>query len=195
MSTQGPVKPLGNRLAGTEFAAWGGFLRVHATLARALDAELQAAHRLPLTDFEVLLWLANSPEQRLRLSELASSVLLSLSGVSRLVTRLAQQGLVRREPCPEDRRGAYVVLTDAGLSRMREARATHVAGIRARFLRHFSAPDLEVLASFWARLLPEEPVPEPTPAERGVGVPIGTDSEPHEGKEIDHGDIAACDQG
>jgi DNA-binding Lrp family transcriptional regulator len=94
------------------------------------------------------------------MSELAESVLLSLSGVSRLVERLERRGLVTREPCPEDRRGAFAVLTSDGLALVRQARATHWAGIRERFLRHFSGEDLEQLATYWARVLEEDPLLE-----------------------------------
>lgn len=107
-------------LSAGEFAAWGGFLRVHATVVRALDAELRAAHQLPLTEFEVLLWLSHRPEHRMRMAELADSVLLSLSGMSRLVERLERRGYVQRETSPEDRRGAYAVLTHEGLVLVRE---------------------------------------------------------------------------
>lgn len=149
-------------LSAAEFAAWGGFLRVHATLVRALDAELRAAHQLPLTEFEVLLWLSHRPEHRMRMAELADSVLLSLSGMSRLVERLERRGYVQRETSPEDRRGAYAVLTQEGLALVREARGTHWAGIRERFLRHFTDEELEGLAIYWSRLLGEETLGERT---------------------------------
>jgi DNA-binding MarR family transcriptional regulator len=150
-----------------EFAAWGGFLRAHAALRRVLDRELQEAHQLPLTEFEVLLWLANRPDGRMRMAEVASSMLLSQGGTTRLVERLERQGLVRREPCAEDRRGAYAVLTDAGRTRVRAARRTHVAGVRAHFLRHFAPEDLTQLAAFWTRILDDQPAGAPGCADAG----------------------------
>jgi len=137
-----------------EFAAWGGFLRAHAELVRSLDRELEAAHGLPLTQYEVLLHLAAAPERRLRMSELARSVLLSQSGVTRLVDRLEAQSLVVRAPCAEDRRVLWAQLTDEGEKRLEEARPTHLAGIRARFVDHFDDDELRVLASAWERLRP-----------------------------------------
>jgi DNA-binding MarR family transcriptional regulator len=144
------VKQLNER----ELAAWRGFLRVHASLVRDLDRELEEAHGLPLTHYEVLLYLANAPDNRLRMSDLASSVLLSQSGVTRLVDRLERAGHVARMPCPEDRRVLWARLTDAGRARLEEARPTHLAGIRARFLAHFDDAELEELAAGWERVQP-----------------------------------------
>jgi DNA-binding MarR family transcriptional regulator len=144
------VKQLNRR----ELAAWRGFLRVHASLLHDLDRELEEAHGLPLTHYEVLLHLANAPDHRLRMSDLASSVLLSQSGVSRLVDRLERVGHVVRQPCSEDRRVLYAQLTDAGRTRLAEARPTHLAGVRARFLAHFDDAELDDLAEAWERLHP-----------------------------------------
>jgi DNA-binding MarR family transcriptional regulator len=144
------VKQLNER----ELAAWRGFLRVHASLVRDLDRELEEAHGLPLTHYEVLLYLANAPDNRLRMSDLASSVLLSQSGVTRLVDRLERAGHVARMPCPEDRRVLWAQLTDAGRARLEEARPTHLAGVRARFLAHFDDAELEELAAGWERVQP-----------------------------------------
>ena len=153
MIKQGVVKDGLERFAPGEGMAWGGFLRAHATLIRRLDAELQAVHGLPLLSYEVLLHLHWAPGRRMRMSDLAESVVLSLSGVSRLVDRLVQEGLVSREKACEDRRGNYAVLTESGLGRLREAHATHLAGVRRYFLRHFSEPELATLGNFWSRLL------------------------------------------
>lgn len=139
-------------LSTGEFALWAGFLHAHAALTRGLDADLRAAHGLPLSEFEVLLWLANQPCTRMRMAALADSVLLSPSGVSRAVERLERRGLVRRDRCGEDRRGAYAVLTDAGVGMVRAAGATHAAGIRRRFLDRLSAQERRVLAVVWQRL-------------------------------------------
>ena len=160
MTNRAPVKPPLEGISPAEFAAWSGFLRAHAALVRRLDAELQAAHRLPLTEFEVLLWLSNRPRRRMRMAEIAGSMLLSQGGTTRLIERLERQGLVRREPSPEDRRGAYAVLTEAGLALVRAARRTHLAGVRAHFLDHFSADELALLAAAWARLLADRPADE-----------------------------------
>jgi DNA-binding MarR family transcriptional regulator len=141
-------------LSALELAAWRGFLRVHAGVIRELDAELQAEHDLPLSSYEVLLFLADARRQRLRMAQLARSVLLSLSGVTRLVERLERQGLVKKEACVSDGRGVYAVLTEAGAERLAAARPTHLRGIRNRFISRFSADELRQLASQWDRLVP-----------------------------------------
>ena len=145
------------RLSPLELGAWAGFLRAHAGLVHELDRQLEAAHGLPLTQYEVLLYLEGAPERRLRMSELARSVLLSQSGVTRLVDRLQQRRLVVREPCPEDRRVLYARLTPGGARALAEARPTHLAGVRELFLRHFDDHELRALADGWERLLDQPP--------------------------------------
>ena len=142
------------QLSSLELGAWRGFLRVHAALMRELDRELELAHDLPLTHYEVLLHLDNAPDHRLRMSELASSVLLSQSGITRLVDRMEREALVERVPCPGDRRGLWAIITEAGRSRLAEARPTHLAGVRARFLERLSDEDLRVLGDAWERVQP-----------------------------------------
>lgn len=146
-----------NGLTDREFDAWGGFLRTHAMLVRELDAELAQAHGLPLSSYEVLLKLVNADDGRLRMSDLADAVWLSRSGVTRLVDRLERDGLVERRACPSDARGAFAVITDLGRQRFAEAQATHLAGVRARFLCHFDEEDQQALSGFWARLARPEP--------------------------------------
>ncbi|MGI8846318.1 MAG: MarR family winged helix-turn-helix transcriptional regulator, partial [Thermoleophilaceae bacterium] len=121
-------------------------------MSRALDAELAAAHGLPLSSYEVLLFLAHSPEGRMRMAELADSVLLSRSGLTRLVDRLEREGLVRRESCPGDARGLNAVITDAGRDRFDAARRTHLAGVRKRYLDRLTEGEQRFLGSIWDRL-------------------------------------------
>src|SRR5262245_22496254 len=137
-----------------ELAAWRGMLRVHAGLVKALDAELAGTHGLPLSSYEVLLFLADSPGGRLRMAELADAVLLSRSGLTRLVDRMEREGLIRREQCPNDARGWYAAITRTGLETFRSARETHLAGVRERFLAHFSRDELRGLAELWERVEP-----------------------------------------
>ena len=144
------IKQLNDR----ELAAWRGFLRLHAALVRELDRELEEAHGLPLTHYEVLIHLYLAPDNRLRMSDLASSVLLSQSGVTRLVDRLERAGHVVRHQCADDRRVLYAQLTDSGMARLMEARPTHLAGVRARFLAHFDDAELDELAAAWERVQP-----------------------------------------
>jgi DNA-binding MarR family transcriptional regulator len=151
MTTLPPVR---EELTEAELGAWRGMLRVHAALLRTLDAELDAAHELPLTSYDVLIYLQSAPGKRLRMAELADSVLLSRSGVTRLVDRLEREGLLVRDTCVDDGRGLYAVLTEQGERLLERARPTHLAGVRERFLRHFSEDELETLAGFWERVLP-----------------------------------------
>jgi DNA-binding MarR family transcriptional regulator len=129
-------------------------LRVHAALLHDLDADLSAAHGLSLRSYEVLLFLEDAPRKRLRMTDLSRSVLLSASGVSRLVDRLERKGYVARERCADDGRGYFAVLTAAGGAKLREARATHLAGVRRLFLERFDVADLVRLADYWERVLP-----------------------------------------
>lgn len=135
-----------------ELAAWRGFLRTHAGLVKELDADLEAQHQLPLTSYDVLTTLADQPQGRMRMRDLADAVVLSRSGLTRLVDRLQREGLLEREQCASDARGAYAVLTETGRARLREAQPLHRDGVRRRFLSRFSAEELRVLADFWERL-------------------------------------------
>jgi DNA-binding MarR family transcriptional regulator len=137
-----------------ELRAWRGMLRVHATLTKALDAELEAAHGLPLTSYEVLLHLDDAEGQRMRMSDLAATVILSRSGLTRLVDRLEREGLIARESCASDARGSFATLTAAGRRKLAAARTTHLAGVRAMFLNHFTPEEQELLGAAWERLLP-----------------------------------------
>jgi DNA-binding MarR family transcriptional regulator len=142
----------GHRLDPDELAAWRGMLRVHSDMTRVLDAELTERHGLPLTSYEVLLFLADSPDGRMRMSELADSVLLSRSGLTRLVDRLERDGLLERKPCEEDARGYFAAITDRGRTLFTEARRTHLAGVRERFLSRFSRDDLRTLGELWEKV-------------------------------------------
>ncbi len=143
-----------DRLDACELSAWRGLLRVHASMVKALDAQLEAEHGLPLSSYEVLLHLADADRCRMRMHDVASSVLLSRSGLTRLVDRLERDGYVERVSCSDDARGAFACLTDRGRAKLAEARATHLAGVRRLFLAHFSDGELETLSGFWSRLLP-----------------------------------------
>lgn len=135
-----------------EQRAWGGLLGMHGRLMREIDADLQARFRLSHAEFEVLLRLSWAPDHRLRIQDLAARSLLTRSGISRLVDRLTQVGLVRREEASEDRRGAYAVLTPTGLARFPAILSAHVAFVRRHFLGLFSEQELEQMAAFWRRV-------------------------------------------
>jgi len=142
------------QLSATELGAWRGMLRVHSALVKQLDAELSSAHKLPLSSYEVLLNLEAAPGQKRRMAELADSVLLSRSGMTRLVDRLEKDGLLRRDTCTDDGRGAYAVLTEKGAAALADARNTHLDGVREKFLKQFDEGELRVLAEYWERVVP-----------------------------------------
>lgn len=113
---------------------WRDFLHVHARLMRRMDEELQANHGLSMAEYDALLQLATAPGRRLRMSMLADRVLLSRSGITRLVDRLVAAGMAERSACSSDARGAEAVLTSAGLERLRAASRTHLDGVDSWFL-------------------------------------------------------------
>jgi DNA-binding MarR family transcriptional regulator len=121
--------------------AWIAFLQAYAVVTRRLETELHAERGLSLADYDALVQLAITEDRRLRMSELADRVVLSRSGVSRLVDRLAADGLVERRACPTDARGSWAELTPAGLDRLREAAPVHLRGVDAHFLSPIAEED------------------------------------------------------
>jgi DNA-binding MarR family transcriptional regulator len=140
-----------------ELAVWRLFLRAHARVIRQLEADLLAAHQLPLASYDVLVQLVEAPERRLRMTELAERVLLSRSGLTRLVDRLEREGLVRREACPDDARGLFAVLTDAGYQRLREASPTHLRGVVEQATGRLSREQLAALGEALRRIAEPQP--------------------------------------
>jgi DNA-binding MarR family transcriptional regulator len=153
MASPASIPPTTN-LGARELRAWRGMLRVHAALTKALDAQLEAAHALPLSSYEVLVFLAGAPGQKMRMSELAESILLSRSGLTRLVDRLERDGLIARQTCPQDARGSFAKLTQTGAEKLAAARETHLAGVRALFLDHLTDDEQELLGELWVRIVP-----------------------------------------
>jgi len=135
-----------------ELAAWRAFLRAHAVITRALEAELVAEQDLPLASYDVLVQLAEAPGHRLRMTELADAVLLSRSGVTRLVDRLEKAGLVARCRVEGDGRGVAAELTSDGLARLRVASRTHLAGVARHFAARLDPDDLAALERISRRL-------------------------------------------
>jgi len=143
----------GSVLSRRELGAWRGLLATHRQVIAALDAELEREHGLALSSYEVLLQLNEEPEHSLRMGRLADLLLLSRSGLTRLVDRLAARGLVERHSCPSDRRGTYARLTAEGRQRFEEARPTHLRGVREHFISHVAATDQDRLAAIWGQIL------------------------------------------
>ncbi len=128
-------------------AAWRAFLTAHARVAELLESELQRERDLPLSWYDVLLQLSEAADHKLRMTDLAGAVLLSKSGLTRLVDRMCAAGLVDRAPDQADRRGRWVSLTAAGHSRLRSAAPVHLRGVARHFTSHLSPGQAEVLAS------------------------------------------------
>ncbi|HVM26248.1 MAG TPA: MarR family transcriptional regulator [Mycobacteriales bacterium] len=146
-------------LTAAQSRAWRRFLRAHAGVVAQLERDLQSAHDLPLAHYDVLVQLSEAPGRALRMTDLAQSVLLSRSGLTRLVDRLERDGLVRREACPSDLRGTLAVLTDAGAERLREAWPTHLAGVVERVVGRYTEEELALLGDLLGRMLDDEPAP------------------------------------
>ena len=121
---------------------WRTFLQAHALLSRRLDEELRSEQSMSLAEYDALVQLALAPHRRLRMSQLADRVVLSRSGVTRLVDRLESAGLVERSQCTTDARGAEAVISEEGLTRLRRASRTHLRGIDRYFLGPLSADEL-----------------------------------------------------
>lgn len=129
-----PSAPEAPRIADDELAAWRALLNSHALVMRRIELDLQAAGLPPLGWYDVLWALYRSPERRLRMRELADEVVLSRTGMTRLVDRIEAAGLLRREPVPGDRRGAYATITDEGVEMLRRMWPVYACGIRELFL-------------------------------------------------------------
>ena len=135
--------------SGRAFAA---LLRAHAAATRSLSAQLSTDHGLTLSDYEVLLRLAHAPDRRMRRVDLAEQVLLTASGITRLLDGLEQSGFVERAACSADRRVVYAVLTEQGLEKLRAASRTHVAQIETHFRARLDESELEELTALLGRL-------------------------------------------
>jgi len=135
--------------------AFVSLMRAHASVTRRLSAQLTVQHGLTLSDFEVLLRLARAPEQRMRRVDLAGQVLLTASGVTRLLDGLERQGLVERASCASDRRVVYAVITEQGLSKLHDAASDHFAQVEELFGDRYDEAELQELESLLARLAGE----------------------------------------
>jgi len=133
-------------------SAWVRFLRAHAALTRELSSRLEALHELTLSDFDVLVQLYFAEGRRMRRIDLARSVLLTASGITRLLDGLESCGLVAKERCESDARVTYAVLTRAGVRKIEEARESHLADIDELFGSRFSAREREQFAELLGRL-------------------------------------------
>jgi DNA-binding MarR family transcriptional regulator len=141
-----------SELTGAQLVAWRRFLTLHRRIVDVIDRDLQRGGRLPLTSYDVLIELYEAPERRLRMAELARRVVLSRSGLTRLVDRLEADGLLSRDRVGGDRRGAYAVLTNAGLEAMRGAWPIYEHGIMRYFAATLSDDEIVTLEKLLAKI-------------------------------------------
>ena len=146
------IKPEGMR-------AWRAFLDAQASILRHLEAELLAEEGMTLAEYDVLFQLAVASERRLRMTELSERVRLSRSGLTRLVDRLVEAGLLTRGHCQSDRRGTFAVLTPSGVDRVRRARPVHLRGVGRHFVERLSPDQLAAVAEALEPLGEDMPKP------------------------------------
>lgn len=140
-------------------ATWSAFLRAHAAVTRRIEGDLQVARDMSLGAYDVLLVLSVAPRRRLRMQELGERSVLSRSRVSRIVDELCQQGLVRREPCPDDRRATFAALTDTGRAALRRAAPAYLRGIERHFTARLDTGQLAALRRTSEALLADDQRP------------------------------------
>jgi DNA-binding MarR family transcriptional regulator len=135
-----------------QLESWITFLRSHSAITRELSAQLQREHGLTLNDYEVLLHLSHAEGGMMRRVDLAQTVLLTASGITRLLEGLERAGYVCKQTCASDARVSYAKLTDEGAQRLSEASVTHLRGIDELFLGRYSGSELATLAELLSRL-------------------------------------------
>jgi DNA-binding MarR family transcriptional regulator len=146
------------RVTPEQLEVWRLFIRIHDRVLRRLEADLLAQHELPLAWYDVLVRLLEADDRRLRMSELADRVLLSPSGLTRLIDRMVADGLVRREHAERDARGFYAVLTPAGYDKLREASGTHLRGVHKYVVGRYTDEELHTVASLLERLIDDHAI-------------------------------------
>jgi DNA-binding MarR family transcriptional regulator len=156
------------RAGDWQIAAWRSFLRAHAHVMRRLEQDLQANHKVSLATYDVLVQLVEAPEHRLRMSELADAVLLSRSGLTRLVDRMQREGLVERQPDPYDARGLFTVLTAAGLAALKDAAVVHLAGVDELVLSRLTEGELRGMYELMSKIDPLVPEAQLPPDACGI---------------------------
>ena len=138
--------------APLQLECWVSFLRAHPAITRELSAQLQREHDLTLNDYEVLLHLSRAEGGRMRRVDLAEQVVLTASGITRLLEGLERGGYVRKESCSSDARVSYAALTDDGREKLRSAAETHLRGVDELFVSRYSGSELTALAELLGRL-------------------------------------------
>ncbi|MCP2336523.1 MarR family winged helix-turn-helix transcriptional regulator [Actinomadura rupiterrae] len=145
--------PADGQVTAAELTVWRTMLRAQVKISRRLQADLLADHDLALGSYDVLMHLGEAPDGRLRMNDLADRVLLSRSGLTRLVDRLQRDGLVCRQSCSSDARGLFAALTPSGRARLAEATPTYQRGVREYVLSRLDENDLRVFGAILNRLI------------------------------------------
>jgi DNA-binding MarR family transcriptional regulator len=140
-------------LSEQHLAAWRIFLKAHAKIIDLIERDLWAAKRPPLSTYDVLIELYEAPQHRLRMHELAERVVLSRSGLTRLVDRLEAEGLLTRDRSGTDRRGAYAVITEQGIEALHQTWPIYSRGIAEYFAQWLTLEEAEILESALRRIL------------------------------------------
>jgi len=145
-----------SNLESETLGAWRGLLFAQAKVLGALEADMTDQHDLPMSWFDVLSRLNQAPNKRLRMHELEESVLFTRSGITRLADRIEEAGLIRRERSAEDRRGVYLMITQAGIDKIDEVWPDHVASIQKHFGQYLNGQDVESLRDATQKILDHE---------------------------------------
>ncbi|GAB3500123.1 MarR family winged helix-turn-helix transcriptional regulator [Nocardiopsis coralliicola] len=156
-------------LTAREQRVWRSYLRAQSRIDTELDGGLRRGSGLTLVEYGILVTLSESADRRMRMRHLADSVLVSKSRLTHQIARLESAGHVRREPCEDDRRGFWAVLTDSGLAVLRAAAPAHAAQVRARVFDRLSPAQMAAFGEIMALLEADEPSPAPAAAPRGDG--------------------------
>jgi len=135
-----------------KMALWRGYLQTHATVIRLLEAELQKELGLPLLWYDALNHLSTASQWGLRLQDLADAINLSQSGLTRMLDRMAEEGLVERRPCPGDRRGLFAKITEAGQAKLHAAMPVYLRVLDQNFLRHLSCEEVAALLKVFSTI-------------------------------------------
>ena len=142
-----------NELSDEYLTMWRAFIEAHSSIMRNLEQVMEDEHGVALTWFDVLVHLEEAPDNRLRLGELAESVILTRSGIERLVDRMVEAGLIRREPCPGDRRGYFAVITQEGKDTLERVGPSRSQKAREVFLRHVKTQEVSVMRGVFTRVI------------------------------------------
>jgi DNA-binding MarR family transcriptional regulator len=158
---------------------WFTLMRAHAAVSEALTEDLEGSRNMPLSWYEVLIGLAQEPDGRRRMQDLANFALLSKSGLSRLVDRMEEADLVRRESCPSDRRGTFAVLTSRGASALEAATPVFLDGFERHVARHLSDADVRALQTALGKVLEAHGRPASLECRSSLATPSSVHDEEH----------------